>query len=149
MRILLDTNILIRLAQPGTSACSSVLTALEQLELQQFDYCIVPQVIYEFWVVATRPLDQNGLGIRAAQASLEIARISTLFTLLRDERAVFEQWVELVTQYKVEGKTAHDARLVAAMQRHHIEHLLTFNVKDFKRYTHITLHAPSAFHKHN
>jgi len=34
----------------------------------------------------------------------------------------------------VVGKAAHDARLVAAMNRHALSHLLTFNVSDFKRY---------------
>ncbi|MCA1639831.1 MAG: hypothetical protein LC768_16145 [Acidobacteria bacterium] len=37
--------------------------------------------------------------------------------------------------YRVSGKTTHDARIVAAMQTHKIENLLTFNVSDFKRYS--------------
>jgi predicted nucleic acid-binding protein len=57
-----------------------------------------------------------------------------LFTLFRDERGVFSVWREFVAQYDVKGKNAHDARLVAAMKRHGLDHLLTFNVSDFRRY---------------
>jgi hypothetical protein len=44
----------------------------------------------------------------------------------------------------VQGKQAHDARLVAAMQRHGPSHLLTFNTADFQRYTGLGLFAPHA-----
>jgi predicted nucleic acid-binding protein len=39
-----------------------------------------------------------------------------------------------VKQHAVSGKSAHDARIVAAMIVHGIERLVTFNVRDFKRY---------------
>ena len=61
---------------------------------------------------------------------------------MRDERSVFEFWQELVTQHSVKGKQVHDARLVAAMLRHGISHLLTFNVAHFARYSEITVIEP-------
>ena len=33
----------------------------------------------------------------------------------------------------------HDTRLVAAMKVHGLSHILTFNVKDFKRFVDITV----------
>jgi hypothetical protein len=53
---------------------------------------------------------------------------------LRDERRVFDLWLDLVERYNVEGKSAHDARLVAAMQHHSVSNLLTINKADFSRY---------------
>ena len=53
------------------------------------------------------------------------------YPLLRDERRVFENWRDLVNVYQVKGKNAHDTRLVAAMRRHGISDLLTFNGVDF------------------
>jgi len=35
----------------------------------------------------------------------------------------------------VHGTRAHDTRLVAAMQRHGLTYLLTFNTADFSRFT--------------
>ncbi len=40
------------------------------------------------------------------------------------------------------GKQVHDARLVAAMITHHITHLLTFNIDDFKRFSAIVVVHP-------
>jgi hypothetical protein len=67
-----------------------------------------------------------------------------LFNLLRDERGVFSIWRELVRSHAAIGKSAHDARLVAAMKRHSLAHLLTFNLADFQRYTAIELMDPQA-----
>ena len=99
-------------------------------------------MLYEFWVVCTRPSSQNGLGLTAAQTSDDMQRLQELFVLLRDERAIFEQWQKLVLQHDVSGKNAHDARLVAAMQRHGLTHILTFNKSDFTRFPHITVLTP-------
>jgi predicted nucleic acid-binding protein len=42
-----------------------------------------------------------------------------------------------VADYRVSGKNAHDARLVAAMVVHGIDSILTFNAQDFVRYREI------------
>jgi hypothetical protein len=44
----------------------------------------------------------------------------------------------------VGSKVAHDAKLVAAMVRHQVTHLLTFNVDDFARFAEITAITPDA-----
>src|SRR5207245_7977424 len=77
--------------------------------------CLVPQNFYEFWVVATRPTGQNGLGLTPAQAQADLARLKALFTVRNDTPALFSEWEQLVIAYQVNGKNAHDARLVAAM----------------------------------
>lgn len=105
---------------------------------------IVPQVVYEFWVVATRARAQNGLGFSPDRAAADIAGLKRGIQMLRDERAVYTEWEQLVRRHEVCGKQAHDARLVAAMQRHGITHLLTFNASDFGRYPGITVIEPAA-----
>jgi predicted nucleic acid-binding protein len=76
------------------------------------------------------------------QTRSEVDAILILFALLRDERAIFEPWLNLVTSHGVQGKTTHDARLVAAMLRHGVSHLLTFNTGDFVRYSEIAAVHP-------
>lgn len=107
-----------------------------------FSPCLVPQNIYEFWVVATRPIDKNGLGLSAGDARSTVDELLLRFPLLRDERGVFGHWISLVTLQQVIGKNAHDARLAAAMLRHSITLLLTFNVGDFKRFSPIQVLDP-------
>jgi len=105
----------------------------------------VPQNIIEFWAVATRPAISNGLGLTIAETKIEIAKFKRLFTFYDDETGIFTEWENLVTNYPTSGKNVHDARLVAAMITHKITHLLTFNTKDFKRYSGITVVDPQSF----
>jgi predicted nucleic acid-binding protein len=50
----------------------------------------------------------------------------------------------LVSRYRVSGVRVHDARLVATMHVHRVEHLLTFNTSDFIRYQElVTVVAPA------
>jgi predicted nucleic acid-binding protein len=67
-----------------------------------------------------------------------------LFPPLRDERGILERWEDLVNAYQVYGKSAHDARIVAAMLRHGLTQLLTFNDRDFARFTEMTVVIPDA-----
>jgi predicted nucleic acid-binding protein len=142
MRVLLDTNILARQSQPDHALHSPTVQALERLHSDGNELRVVPQVLYEYWAVATRPVSERGLGLTIEQASLRVAGFRQLFPLLRDERRVYEASEQLVQANRVHGKTSHDARLVAAMQRHGLTHILTFNRADFERHPGITVLEP-------
>lgn len=144
MNILLDTNILTRAAQPGHALQQSALKASDALKLQGDKLCIVPQNLYEFWVVATRPVEVNGLGLTVTQANSELIRIKQLFQLLPDIPAVYLEWERLVMLHAVAGRNAHDARIAAAMNVHGVTHLLSFNGADFKRFTNLTVIDPAS-----
>lgn len=135
MLVLCDTNVLLRSAKPDHSHHSIALEALSELRRRGDEPAVVPQCCYEYYAVATRPTDSNGLGMEPADAFGDLTDILNLFRLLRDERTVFESWQYLIAKHAVRGKAAHDARLVAAMLRHRVTHLLTFNTGDFARYT--------------
>jgi predicted nucleic acid-binding protein len=143
MNVALDTNILTRTAQPAHSSHKDTLDALEVLKKQGEDLCIVPQNLYEFWVVATRPLAANGLAMSIVEAEAELTSIKKLFRFLNDTPAVYEEWERLVLRHAVSGKNAHDARIVAAMFVHGITRLLTFNADDFKRFSDIVVLTPA------
>lgn len=142
MSILIDTNILARAAQAGHPMHRLVEDSVAELRRQGETLCLVPQSIYEFWVVCTRPTAQNGLGMSPAEAHVELSRLKSLFTLLDDTPAIFPQWEQLVVQHQIQGKSAHDARLVAAMMVHGLSRILTFNVGDFQRYQALTVLEP-------
>lgn len=140
--MLLDTNILARLAQPQhlhhTRARDAVRLLLEQNE----ELFVVPQNLYEFWVVATRPVGENGLGMATSEAMEELRQIKRLFVLLLDERGIFPEWEQIINVHDVKGRMAHDARLVAAMRRHGLSDLLTFNATHFTRFSDIRVITP-------
>jgi len=141
---LLDTNILTRLAQPDHAQHLAARDAVRLLLERGEDLAIVPQNLYEFWVVATRPADANGLGMTVQQAQSELSQIKRVFRLSLDQRGILPRWEQLVVDHAVQGKTAHDARLVAAMARHDTTQLLTFNAGDFARFPHITVLTPES-----
>lgn len=134
MRVLLDTNIIIRAAQPNQPFWPDINQALTALIADGCSLCVVPQNIYEFWVVATRPEAQNGFGLSPSDTKVLVDGTLGMRTLLKDERGIFDLWRSLVDRYAVEGKSAHDTHLVAAMQRHSIANLLTNNKSDFARF---------------
>ncbi len=144
MNILLDTNILTRLAEPGHAMHRQALDATAALRFQGHTLCIVPQTLYECWVVSTRPASVNGLGKTGTEAAAELASLKSLFLLLPDTAAMLSIWEQLVTTNAVLGKNAHDARLAAAMLSHGVTHLLTFNDQDFVRFAGITVLTPAA-----
>ncbi len=142
MKVLVDTNILLRATETGHSQHRPTVEALDILWDQGHELVIVPQSLYEYWVVATRPAANNGLGFSCEAVTEQLNEFQRFYRMFRDERAIFPIWEQLVTRYDVKGKPAHDARLVAAMIRHSITHLLTYNTSDFKRYPEITALSP-------
>lgn len=142
MRILIDTNVLLRSAEPGHVHFQCSVDAIDVLRSRGHELVLVPQILYEYWSVATRPVANNGLGLNPAEAAAELATLPRLFRLLKDERGIYMAWNDLVVSYSVRGKQAHDARLAAAIQRHVISHLLTFNTIDFQRYPFLIAASP-------
>jgi predicted nucleic acid-binding protein len=146
MLILVDTNVLLRLVEPRHAKHAASSRAVRELRAAGHTLCVVPQIHYEFWVAATRPISQDGLGLTAAEAESMLKRLGhPLFRMLRDERAIYEPWRELVGQLSVLGKQAHDARLAAAMVRHGVTHLLTGNLDDFRRFSAVKLIDPEEY----
>ena len=141
--ILVDTNVLLRMAQPSHTMHGQAISAVSGLRMQSEVLCVVPQVLYEYWAVATRPVRSNGLGMTTVETDADLVKIMQRFRFIRDERAVFNPWRRLVMQFQVQGKNAHDARLVAAMQRHGIASIVTFNIDDFRRYPGIAIIDPA------
>jgi hypothetical protein len=107
MNYLVDTNILSRLAEPGSAMHQPSVDAVKRLVSAGHKLHIVPQNLYEFWVVCTRPTNVNGLGKTAAEAATELANLKSLFILLDETPAICAVWEQLVTSTPVLGKNGH------------------------------------------
>lgn len=142
MSVLLDTNVLCRLVEPKHPLCNSAGEAIRALQNRGDELFVVPQVLYEFWVVVTRPENQNGLGLTAQQAALSIQLCRRFSVLLPESRGIFRIWQRLVRDYEIIGKSAHDARLAAAVIHFKLDHIVTFNDTDFRRFREISVLTP-------
>jgi predicted nucleic acid-binding protein len=141
--VLVDTSLLARTLQPHHELCLLAKKAIDEFRLQGRRLYLVPQNLVELWVVATRPVGQNGLGLSIADAASELTRLKRMFPLLPDTPAIYQVWENLVIQYQVSGKPAHDARLVAAMQVHGLTAIFTFDSTGFSRYAGIEVVHPA------
>jgi predicted nucleic acid-binding protein len=130
-RILLDTNVVLRLADRDAPEHELVRTALQTLDSRGDSLVLAPQVLVEFWVVATRPADVNGFGWAPEVVGEAIRRLRARFELLAEGPQLFEQWMALVVRHNLKGKRAHDARLAAIALVHSVDRILTLNITDF------------------
>ena len=144
MIVALDANILLRFVDKTSGQHAVATSALSTLKTQGDSLRTLPQSFYEFWVVGTRPVANNGLGFSTAKVDAEITLLQAAFPLLNDTPDLFAEWRTLVALHDCKGKVAHDARIVAAMNTHRLIHLLTFNVADFARFPGLIVLDPHA-----
>jgi predicted nucleic acid-binding protein len=143
-KYLLDTNILLRLSNP-MDAQHELVTSAVVILLERADECyLTVQVLIELWVVATRPVDVNGLGWAIAKTREMIDQLLQRFPLLEEVSDILPTWLNLVTENQILGKHTHDARLVAVMLTSGIDHILTLNPKDFSGIPDITVVHPGS-----
>jgi predicted nucleic acid-binding protein len=143
MNILLDANVLLRLADPTSASHGIAVTAVAALRAQGDVLYIAPQGVYEFWVVATRPIANNGLGLSIAECIRELAHVEMSFPLLNDKPTLYTEWKSFIMNFGCQGKVAHDVRYVAAMRTHGLSHILTFNFADFARFPELIVLDPN------
>ncbi len=142
MRALLDTNVLVRISNVRDPQLPIIAECLRQWVERGAELCIVPQNIYEFWVVATRSVEQNGLGRTPGQARGDVDVLCQAYRLLPDPPDLLRSWLELCAKHEVRGKQAHDARLVACMRAHLVHQLVTFDNRDFDRFPEVQCIVP-------
>lgn len=128
---LLDTNILLRASDPQSEQYAVADEAVYQLLAEGHQCLLTSQVLIEFWVVATRPVEVNGFGWTPERTKTQIERFLSQFTLLQEPPDLFSFWFQLVNDHEIKGKRTHDIRILAVMKAYTISHILTFNPSDF------------------
>ncbi len=143
MAHLFDSNCFLRLAETQSFDRTVVLAALSKLRGANEAIYYTPQVLAEFWNVCTRPASvRGGFGLTVEQTERKVKLIAKHFRLLPDSLATFVEWQRLVSDFRVEGVQVHDAKIVASMLAYNVTYLVTFNEKDFRRYSMITVVNP-------
>ena len=142
MRVLIDTNVLLRSVQKGHPASRMARRALVALYREGHELFLTTQNVAEFWNVCTRPVDVNGLGLSIEGANRYTAQLERFFDILPDSIPAFHLWRKLVVDHAVMGVKVHDARLVAVMGTSGIQRIVTFNVADFTRFPGIEVTHP-------
>jgi hypothetical protein len=140
LAILCDTNVLLRAVQLPHPQHAAAANSIKHLIRAGLGPVVFLQNIIEFWNVATRPSKYGGLGYSIAETAAEVAELIETVRLIPDDPLTAQIWMRLVTEHQV-----HDARLVAGMKAHRIREILTFNGRDFARYSGIVVIAPGQY----
>ena len=143
MNVLVDTNVVLRVSGPQVHLPGDCDHALQRLLNRGDTLYLCTQIAIEYWSVATRPVDVNGLGLLPANAEMRLRYFETLLVWLPEPDDIGPRWRRIVNQYAVQGKKVHDARLVAFMEAHGLTHILTLNTADFARYSNLTALHPN------
>src|SRR6266446_1305079 len=99
--MLVDTSVPVRTLQPHHSLYTPADRAIRMLPEHGRRLHIVAQNLIELWVVATRPLGENGLGMTPAEAAKELGRIKGMFLFLPETPAIYPAWEALVLNHAV------------------------------------------------
>lgn len=131
---LLDSNVLLRLAEDGSPLKAVAEAAVLRLRDEGASLYVTGQNLIEYLAVATRPIERNGLGKTVEAAWRDIERFKRLFYFVDETPAVYGEWEALARRFKVAGLQVHDTRLVAVMRANDFTRLLTFDREDFRRF---------------
>ena len=132
--VFLDTNILLTAVTPFRPLYSAAVTVLNDWPANGRELFASGQVLREWLVVATRPIEVNGLGLSLEDALHDISAFRSRLILLEETESVATRLVELVAKYASVGKQIHDTNILATALTYEVESILTCNAADFRRY---------------
>ena len=142
---LVDTNILLTATDRSRPEHTEARAVFSQALAAGVHLCITAQIIREYLVVATRPVEVNGLGLSSTEAIHNIENFKRRLLLLKETELVTSELLTLVRSYKLSGKSIHDANLIAVMHEQNVHLLITQNPSDFADFAEIQIFSPSSF----
>lgn len=133
-RAVLDTNVLLGATDEARQEHEQAVTALNVWPASGLVLYTSGQILREYLVVATRPVDRNGLGMARPDAIANIRALRTRLNLLAEDVKVSDRLLQLLDEVDCSGKQIHDANVVATMLVHGIDTVITSNIGDFARF---------------
>lgn len=139
----LDTNLFIPARFDAAPAHAVARAALNRAERSGEVLRINRQVIREYLAAATRPQAWSA-PLPMSRALSDLSWMEEAFEVLEDGPQVMDLLARLCRDIPMGGKQVHDANIVATMLAYGERRLLTFNVRDFRRFAaHIEILDPA------
>ncbi|WP_158607664.1 type II toxin-antitoxin system VapC family toxin [Flexivirga caeni] len=130
--VVVDTNVL--LAATDRSRASHQ-RALDFINDDQRRLALTPQIVREYLVVATRPVEANGLGMPGEGAASNMEQFAADMDILPENIATSRTVIGLVGQNVATGEQIHDANVVAVALAHGARTIVTDNTRHFARFS--------------
>jgi predicted nucleic acid-binding protein len=143
-RLLVDTNILLEATddrRPYHHAAKDLIESHASLVMPA-------QVVREYLVVATRPVEVNGLGLSLSDALANVREFRQVIRLLPEGKPLLPSLLRLLTAVPCTGTRIHDAHIVSSAMVHRVKTIVSLDTDDFApfvpRIAAITLQEASA-----
>lgn len=137
-----DTNVLVYASLATAPFHQTAFQALQNLTILGSTLWISRQVLREYLATLSRPQSFTS-PLPTAVLISDLLYFQSRFQIAEDGPAVTSALLQLINQTPVGGRQVHDANIVATMQTHSIQNLLTYNVADFRRFSSmITITSP-------
>jgi predicted nucleic acid-binding protein len=141
--VFLDTNILVYASVVEAPFHEVALNAIEVFEQRGIELWISRQVLREYLATLTRPQTFTN-PIPITTLIVAVQSFETRFRVAEDNAQITEELLSLLEQVAAGGRQIHDANIVATMQTYGVNQLLTNNVDDFNRFSHLITVLPLA-----
>ena len=139
--LFVDTNVLLTATDESRPLHSRAIQLLARATGQELSLVASGQVVREYLVVATRPIERNGLGLSVTDAEANVNEFLRHLELYDETAGVSRRLRQLAMAHNLHGKRIHDANIVATMTVHGIYTLLTQNGADFAPFKDIAILA--------
>jgi predicted nucleic acid-binding protein len=133
-RAMLDTNVLLAATDEAGAEHDQALEVVNGWPGHGTTLYTSGQIMREYFAVATRPAERNGLGLNQADALANVRAFRGRTSLLVEDGKVADRLLALLDHIECGGKQVHDANVVATMLVHGIEAVVTINLDDFTRF---------------
>lgn len=141
--VLLDTNVLLAATDRSRAAHHASREFLTRSARSGIHCAVTGQVLREYLVVATRPIEVNGLGLALEDGLANTKVFRARCSFLEESEPVSLELEALVGRYSISGKRIHDANIAAVLAVYRIPRLITVNQDDFAIFTHVHTLSPA------
>ena len=140
----IDTNLFVAACNALAPDNERARALLARVQADALPCRISRQVMREYLAAATRPQTWS-CPLSTIEALADVSWMEGAFEVLEDGPQVMDTLARLCREIPMGGKQVHDANIVATMLTHGERRLLTFNIRDFRRFAaHIDIVDPAA-----
>ncbi|MYE11266.1 MAG: type II toxin-antitoxin system VapC family toxin [Gammaproteobacteria bacterium] len=130
-RLFIDTNVLLTATDESRPNHEMARRLITESDDNGLHLAVSGQVLREYMMVATRPIDVNGMGLEPRDAIGNVEAFLRFVGLYDETEAAAGRLRRFGLKHGLRGKRFHDANIVATMTVHGIRTLITDNVRDF------------------
>lgn len=142
-QIFVDTNVLIYAFSKESEYYKASRELLNKAQEGELSLCIAPQVLAEFYAIATDPR-RTTVPQKPQETANVIDQLLEMpgMVLLSLPVDVVNRWTALIRQHPVRGRDIFDVQLVATMLGNGVSQIYTYNRKNFEKFNEIEVLAP-------